>query len=71
MLGIGTLILSGAVMDCSDLDGYDSVTPADSTGWALNCENVNQQSQASYSLLLVILIIVSAVIILVVLRALG
>jgi hypothetical protein len=70
MLGIGTLILSGSVMNCEGITDYDPNSTTQ-TGWSLACENVNDQSQSSYALLGVILIVVSAVIILAVLRMLG
>jgi len=70
MLGIGTLILSGSVMDCQQISDYDSNATTQS-GWSLSCENVNEQSQSSYSLLIVVLIVVSAVIILSIVRILG
>ena len=70
MLGIGTLILSGSVMDCQQISDYDSNATTQS-GWSLSCENVNEQSQSSYSLLIVVLIVVSAIIILSILRILG
>ena len=70
MLGIGTLILSGSVMDCQQISDYDGAATTQ-TGGSLSCENVNEQSQSSYSLLIVVLIVVSAIIILSILRILG
>jgi len=71
MLGIGTLILGGATTDCSNVNGYDSITPASSTGWAAQCLANETQAQAGYSLLMITLIVIAAVIILSVVRMLG
>lgn len=70
MLGIGTMILGNTTMDCTTLDGYDSTTPADSTGWAATCLDSNTSTQNAYALLIVILIVVAAVAILFVVRML-
>ena len=71
MLGIGTVILGGATTDCSQVEGYDSTTPASSTGWAAQCLSNESQAQAGYSLLMITLIVVAAVVILSVVRMLG
>ena len=71
MLGIGTLILGGATTDCSNVNGYDSTTPASSTGWAAQCLANETQAQVGYSLLMITLIVIAAVIILSVVRMLG
>ena len=70
MLGIGTLILSGSVMDCQQISDYDGAATTQ-TGWSGSCENVNEQSQSSYGLLIIVLIVVSAVMVLAVVRVLG
>ena len=71
MLGIGTLILGGATTDCSNVGGYNSTTPADSTGWAKQCMDNATQSQAGYGLLMITLIVIAAVVVLSVVRMLG
>lgn len=71
MLGIGTLILGGAATDCTGLEGYNATTPASSTGWALQCLNNNEQSQAGYNLLIITLIVLAAVVVLTVVRMLS
>jgi len=71
MLGIGTLILGGAATDCSNVEGYDSTTPASSTGWAAQCLANNEQSQAGYNLLIITLIVLAAVVVLTVVRMLS
>jgi hypothetical protein len=71
MLGIGTLILGGATTDCGNVIGYDSTTPANSTGWALQCINNAEQSQAGYGLLMIVLIVLAAVVVLTVVRMLS
>lgn len=71
MLGIGTLILGGAATDCSQITGYDSTAGATQTGWALQCENNNAQSQAGYNLLIITLIVLAAVVVLTVVRMLS
>ena len=71
MLGIGTLILGGAATDCSGITGYDSTTPASSTGWAKQCLANNTQSQAGYNLLIITLIVLAAVVVLTVVRMLS
>ena len=67
MLGIGVQILGNAVQDCTGLPGYASTG---STGWALQCEDNNTQTQNAYTLLVIILIVVAAVAILSVVRML-
>ena len=71
MLGIGTIILGGAATDCSTVAGYNTSTPASSTGWAAQCLANEAQSQAGYSLLMITLIVVAAVVVLTVVRMLG
>ncbi len=71
MLGIGTLILGGATTDCSNVSGYNTTTPADSTGWAKQCLANASQSQAGYALLMITLIVIAAVVVLSVVRMLG
>ena len=70
MLGIGTIILGGATTNCSTVNGYDSTTPADSTGWAGQGEDNNTQTQQAFSLLVIVLIVVAAVVILTVVKLL-
>jgi hypothetical protein len=53
MLGIGTLILGGAATDCSTITGYNATAGATQTGWSLQCETNNTQSQAGYNLLII------------------
>ena len=69
MLSIGVAILGSTdVVDCAKLTG-GSTDPK--TGWGLECENIQKQTQDSYSLLVVILIVVAAIAILSVVRLLG
>ena len=70
MLGISVQILGNSVADCTGLPGYDSSTPASSTGWAATCIDSNSQVQSAFGLLLVVLIVVSAVVILTVIKLL-
>ena len=78
MLGIGTLILGGAVTDCSDLTGWqggsDSTladTDADRhVSWAKQCVENNEQSQSGYALLQISLIVMAAAVVLIVVRLL-
>ena len=69
LLGIGTQILGNTIMNCSDLPGYNA-TEANSTGWALQCQSNNTQTQQAYSLLVIVLIVVAAVVILSVVKML-
>ena len=81
MLGIGTLILGGAATDCSTIIGYldptvNSTGGTDpplqvNTGWSLQCETNNTQSQAGYNLLIITLIVLAAVVVLTVVRMLA
>ncbi len=74
MLGIGTIILGGAVTDCTVIQGFNSSgtnTTIVSTGWALQCESNNTQSQSGYALLIITLIVLAAVVILTVVRMLA
>ena len=70
LIGISTQILGNSVSDCSALAGYDSTTPASSTGWAGQCEDNNTQTQQAFSLLVIVLIVVAAVVILTVVKLL-
>ncbi len=74
MLGIGTLILGGSVTDCTSINDFN-VTAAGvgdpQTGWALQCENNNAQSQSGYGLLMVSLIVLAAAVVLIVVRMLS
>ena len=70
LLGVGTVILGNSTMDCTALEGYNSTTPASSTGWAATCLESNDQSQSAYTLLLITLIVIAAVVILTVVRML-
>lgn len=70
LLGISVQILGNSVSDCSNLPGYDSSTPASSTGWALACIDQNAQTQSAFGLLVIVLIVVAAVVILTVVKLL-
>ena len=77
MLGVGTQILGNTTMDCTNLPGYlanqpgpNNTSTANSTGWALQCEENNESTQNAYALLIIILIVVAAVAILFVVRML-
>ena len=70
MLGIATQILGGSVSDCTGLPGYDSTTPANSTGWAKQCIDNNASTQSAFALLVIVLIVVAAVVILTVIKML-
>jgi hypothetical protein len=69
-LGLGVSILDSTVTDCSNLVGFDSVTPSDSTGWASACESNNEQTRSAYALMMIILIVISAVVVLAVVKLL-
>ena len=82
MLGIGTLILGGSVTNCSTITGWNSTVPSanettrvanapDQTGWSLQCQTNNTQSQAGYNLLIITLIVLAAVVVLAVVRMLS
>ena len=71
MLGIGTLILGGAVADCTTIADFNATAGATQTGWALQCESNNTQSQSGYSLLIITLIVLAAVVVLSVVRMLA
>ncbi len=71
MLGIGTLILGGAATDCSTITGFNATAGATQTGWSLQCENNNTQSQSGYALLIITLIVLAAVVVLSVVRMLA
>tara|TARA_R100001594_G_scaffold1528_1_gene6614 strand:- start:724 stop:987 length:264 start_codon:yes stop_codon:yes gene_type:complete len=70
LLGISVQILGNSVTDCTGLPGYDSSTPADSTGWAEQCLDNNTQTQNAFALLVIVLIVVAAVVILTVVKML-
>ena len=70
LLGISVQILGNTVSDCSTLPGYDSTTPANSTGWAAACIDQNAQTQSAFALLVIVLIVVAAVVILTVVKLL-
>lgn len=71
MLGIGTLILGGSVTDCTTINDYNATAGATQTGWALQCETNNIQSQSGYGLLMVSLIVLAAAVVLIVVRMLS
>ena len=78
MLGIGIQILGNSVQDCTTMPDYNGTGDlangtgdAVQIGWALQCENTNEQSQNAYTLLVIILIVVAAVAILSVVRLLA
>ena len=68
MVSIGTVILGSVSFDCTSLSGYNSGTPASSTGWAKACLDTQAQGESAYALLIVVIVIVAAAIIL---RAVG
>jgi len=70
LLGIVTIILGNSVADCTTLPDYNSTAGATQTGWALQCETNNTQTQAAFGLLIVVLVIIAAVIILAVVKML-
>ncbi len=70
LLGISVQILGNSVTDCTNLPGYDSTTPASSTGWAKQCLDNNDQTQNAFALLVIVLIVVAAVVILTVVKML-
>ena len=70
LLGISVQILGNSVTDCTNLPGYDSSTPASSTGWAKQCLDNNDQTQNAFALLVIVLIVVAAVVILTVVKML-
>ena len=81
MLGIGIQILGNSVQDCTNLPDWNATTPSvnetrgnpdapDQTGWALQCETNNAQTQNAYTLLVIVLIVVAAIAILSVVRML-
>ena len=70
LLSIGVVILGNGLQDCKNLPGYNTTTPAESTGWAKTCLDNEDQAQNSYDLLSVILIVIAAVAILAVVRLL-
>ena len=79
IIAIGAQILGNSVSDCSTLPGYLSsnangslgIAPLTlSTDWALQCEDINTQTQSAFALLIIVLIVIAAVIILSVVKML-
>ena len=70
LLGIVTIILGNSVADCTTLPDHNATVGATQTGWALQCETNNTQTQAAFGLLIVVLVIIAAVIILAVVKML-
>ena len=85
MLGIGVLILGNAVSDCTTLPDYNSTTPGtgerdpsggalsvseNQIGWAAQCVDNNDNTQAAWSLIVIVLIVIAAVVILAVVKML-
>ena len=69
LLFVGTLVLGNPSLgQCTSLPGYNSGTPASSTGWAKQCVDLGSQTQSSYGLLGLILVVIAAVAILLVVR---
>ena len=71
LIMIGTQILGSTSLDCEDLEGYNSSTPDNSTGWAKQCLDSQDSTEDGYALLTLILIVIAAVGILSVVRLLG
>lgn len=71
MVSIGTIILGGATTDCTLVNDYNATAGATQTGWALQCESTQTQSQSGYALIGVGIIVLAAAIILVIVRMLG
>ena len=69
-LGIGTVILGATTtsIDCKTIDGYNSDTPASSTGYAKACLDAQATTQSSYGLIIIVLILIGAAVILGALR---
>ena len=70
LLSIGVVILGNGLQDCTNIPGYNTGAPVNSTGWAKTCLDNKEQAENSYDLLSVILVIVAAVAILAVVRLL-
>jgi predicted S18 family serine protease len=68
VISIGIQILGSSVQNCDNLSGFNSTTPASSTGWAGSCEKANTQTQTAINLLIIVLIVIAAAAIISVLR---
>ena len=42
LIGLTPIILGNTIADCSNLDGYNTTTPEDSTGQAMECITSNE-----------------------------
>ena len=71
IIAIGAQILGNSVSDCTTFPDYNSTEGADqTTGWAGQCNTINNSTQAAFSLLIIVLIVIAAVIILSVVKML-
>ena len=70
-LSLAGTILGSTAADCTTQTGYNSGTPADSTGWSKLCLDTELGTQNAFSLTPVILVVLVAVIILAILGMLA
>lgn len=68
LLTIGAIILGSTGNQCSNLEGYDSSAPTNSTSWAGACVNIGTQSLSGFQLFGVAIIVIAAAAILGIIR---
>jgi hypothetical protein len=72
LLGVGMMIMSNSVSDCTQMEGYDSslADNAQSNGWVAQCFDANSSVQMSFGLLTLVTLIIAAAAILFIVRLL-
>ena len=72
LLGVGMMILSNSVSDCTQMDNYDSslADNAQTNGWVAQCFESNSQTHTAFSILILVTLLISAAAILFIVRLL-
>ena len=72
LLGVGMMILSNSVSDCTAMENYDSslADNAQTNGWVAQCFEANSQVHVSFGILGLITLLIAAAAILFIVRLL-
>ena len=72
LLGLGMMIMSNSVSDCSAMDDYDSslADNAQTNGWVSQCFDNNSQIQVAFGLMTIVTLVIAAAAILFIVRML-
>jgi len=72
LLGVGMMIMSNSVSDCTQMDNYDSslADNAQTNGWVSTCFDNNSSVQVAFGLMTLVTLIIAAAAILFIVRML-